>query len=71
MAKKDQASASLSTASYEVLKPLRHDGDPYAPGDTVTLTDDQAAELRALGVVGQPKPVASDPVPAASAPAGK
>jgi hypothetical protein len=44
------------TASYTVIDPLKFDGDDYAVGDTVELTEAQAAPL--LGTVV--KPVATE-----------
>jgi len=52
MAKKTQSEQPLPTASYPVLKTMRHDGDDYAAGETVDLTDEQADELFRLGVIG-------------------
>lgn len=40
-----QAAAAATTAAYEVVSPLDHDGDHYAVGDTVDLTEAQAAPL--------------------------
>lgn len=44
---------------YPVLSPLKKDGKRYAPEDkranTVQLTDEEAASLQALGVVGEAK----------------
>jgi hypothetical protein len=39
---------------YPVLDNLHHDGEAYAPGDTVELTDEQAEPLRWLRVIGSP-----------------
>ncbi len=60
MAKSPQ---TAPTASYRVLRPLRHDGETYAPGDEVDLTALQAAQLVKLAVV------VAEPQAGAAAPA--
>ena len=40
-----QAAAAATTAGYEVISPLDHDGEHYAVGETVDLTEAQAAPL--------------------------
>lgn len=51
MATKIDKTAKAETKNYEVLGNLQHDGEPYAKGDTVALTEAQAAPL--LGEVVQ------------------
>lgn len=46
------AAPATSTTVYEVTSPLNHDGDVYAIGDQVELTEAQAAPL--LGHTVQP-----------------
>ncbi len=58
MAKKPQPGKPTQTTTYPVLKAVRHDGDDYAPGEPIDLTDDQADELRRLGIIGAVPPVA-------------
>ena len=36
---------------YTALTPIEHDGKPYAEGEPITLTEDQAAPLLALKAV--------------------
>lgn len=55
-AKKAGAAAPASTTPYEVTSPLNHDGELYAIGDEVELTDAQAAAL--LGLAIAPKSAA-------------
>jgi hypothetical protein len=31
--------------THKVKTPVRHDGDDYAPGETITLTEEQAAAM--------------------------
>lgn len=45
------ARAEQTRATYTVASPLEHDGDLYAPGDPVELTEAEAAPLLAGGVV--------------------
>lgn len=51
--------------SYPVLSPVKHDGKLYAPAEgkvvTVALSDDEAAALQALGVVGEASAEAKAP----------
>lgn len=47
--------AAATTARYEVVSPLRHDGEPYAVGDEIDLSEAQAAPL--LGHTVAPKTV--------------
>ena len=42
--------------TYPVLSPLRHDGQLYAEGDTIALTESAAETLIALGVLGEAAP---------------
>lgn len=57
MARKNAAAAAKGEKrSYPVLDVLRHDGDDYGPGDTVDLTDAQAAPLLATKTVGEAAP---------------
>lgn len=37
--------ADAPTSAYVVLSPLEHDQEPYAVGDPIELTDDQAKPL--------------------------
>lgn len=46
-----QAATKPATQLYTVLGNLEHDGEPYAPGSPVELTDDQAKPLLDLQVV--------------------
>jgi hypothetical protein len=39
---------------YPVLEPLEHDQKPYVPGSAVELTEEQAAPLLAVKVIGEP-----------------
>lgn len=41
---------------YTALTPIEHDGKPYAEGEPITLTEDQAAPLLALKAV-EPAPI--------------
>lgn len=54
MAKKD-ASQPAQKAAYKVLDALHHDGEAYALGDKVELTEDEAAPLLATRVVESAK----------------
>jgi len=38
---------------YPVKEPLNHDQKDYGEGDTVELTEAQAAALQSLGVIGE------------------
>lgn len=38
--------------AYQVLEPIKYDGKRYAPGQTITLDERTAAELRPYGVLG-------------------
>lgn len=38
--------------TYPVLEPLKHDGQAYAPGDSVEMDAKAARELLLLGVLG-------------------
>jgi len=38
---------------YKVLEPLNHDQKDYATGATVEMTEEQAAALQPLGVIGE------------------
>lgn len=53
MSKKKQAVSKETVVArlYEVLAPLRHDGDEYESGDTVELNDDQAQPLLSVNVI--------------------
>ncbi|MCY4753265.1 hypothetical protein [Pelomonas aquatica] len=53
MATKKTAAEKAETKPYDVLIPLRLDGDDYAPGDEVLMTDAAAEPL--LGSVVTPK----------------
>ena len=45
-------------AAVTALEPIQHDGEDYAPGDTLALTDEQAQALIAVGAaVAAPEPV--------------
>ena len=46
-------------ATYPVLSPLNLDGEGYAEGDTVELTESQAAELIQAKVIGEAAPAAA------------
>lgn len=48
-ASKKAGAAAQATSTYTVTSPLEHDGELYAVGDPVELTDAQAAPL--LGLV--------------------
>lgn len=55
-----------NTKTYTVLSVLRHDGKLYEAGDTVELTDGQAAELLPVKVVklvqqAEPEPEKQEP----------
>ena len=39
-------------ATYPVLSPLKHGGKRHAPGDSVELDAEAAADLQRLGIVG-------------------
>ncbi|QUO43450.1 hypothetical protein KDJ56_11115 [Brevibacillus composti] len=47
----EQNKEKQATADYTVLRRLRHNGDKFAPGSTVELTESEAKRLIALGVV--------------------
>ncbi len=51
MAKKP---ATTTTATYNVLSPVRLDSDDYAKGDSIDLDDVTAAQLLAVGAVVLP-----------------
>jgi hypothetical protein len=57
---------------YSVNEPLKHDGQAYAPGETVEMDAKAAKPLQALGVLGPvvkaaAKAEAKAPAPAAGA----
>ena len=59
---------AANTHAYPVLTPLKHDGQTYAPGGAVELTDEQAIPLLACGAVATavPAPAGADgPAPKA------
>lgn len=39
--------------NYEILSPVLHDGDDYDVGEIVTLNDDDASALLALGAIAE------------------
>ncbi|TVO53853.1 DUF7210 family protein [Denitromonas halophila] len=41
----------MAKAKHEATCQIEHDGKPYAEGDTIPLTDEQAAALIACGAV--------------------
>lgn len=41
----------MTATTYQVLEPLRHDGQDYAPGDLIDLAADPGLPLVASGVV--------------------
>lgn len=45
MATRKNAAAAGPTATFKVLSPLSHDGEDYAIGDQVELTEAQALAL--------------------------
>lgn len=47
----EQSKEKQTTAEYAVLRRLRHNGKKYESGSTVDLTEGEAAELIALGIV--------------------
>ena len=49
--------------TFIAVYPVRLDGKTHAPGQSLALTDDQAAPLLARKIV-QPDPAAADPKPA-------
>lgn len=55
------------TKTYAVLSNLRHDGTLYEAGDTVELTDEQAAALLPINVVklATQQPASENPSPPA------
>lgn len=56
--------AAETKRAYAVLRALKHDGKLYLPADDgairIRLTEAEAAELKALGAVGDP-PVKAEP----------
>ena len=58
---KTTASASPKPQVYIVISPLEHDGDQFAPGATIELTDAQAAPLLGHTVTPAPKAAAEAP----------
>lgn len=44
-ASKKAGAAAPATGTYKVVSPLEHDGELYAVGDEVALTEAQAAPL--------------------------
>jgi hypothetical protein len=40
-----EVAPEVPTKTYPVIGNLEHDGIPYKPGDTIRLTDEQAAVL--------------------------
>ena len=56
-AKKAAGAAPAPTRTYQVTSPLEHDGELYAVGDDVELTDAQAAQLLGLAVLHKPATV--------------
>lgn len=53
MATKAKAKAVGESRTYRVLDALDRDGEHYGPGDTITLTEDEAAPLIAVSVIGE------------------
>ena len=53
--------------TYPVKSRLRHNGEPFGPGtnrETVDMTEEQAATLLGLGILGEPqRPVRGGRVP--------
>lgn len=47
-------------AKYKVLQPLRHDGEPYAPGADVDMPPKAASQLVAAGVLAPTKAVPTE-----------
>lgn len=43
-----------SLSKYEVLDTVRHNGDDYALGDEIELSDEHAASLLKVGAVAKP-----------------
>lgn len=60
MATKPTKDAAAKKAPYIVISPLQHDGDSYAIGDQVELTNAEAAPLMPDTV----KPAEAKPTPA-------
>ena len=50
-AKRSEPEGAGAKQAYKVLQPLHHDGVQYEAGASVDLDRDQAAALKALGVV--------------------
>ncbi len=44
-----KTSAAEPTVTLRALEPIRHDGDDYAPGDTLVAGETAAAALIAAG----------------------
>jgi len=59
MATKNKSKAAAKSApgepkTYEVVSPLKFDGEKYAPGSTVDMDESDAEELIKLGVLADP-----------------
>jgi hypothetical protein len=51
-AKKPTADVATGEATtYKVLRPVKHDGDDYLPGDSIDLTPDHAGHLLATKAI--------------------
>jgi hypothetical protein len=46
--------------TYPVNRKLSHDGEQYSMGDTVALTEEQAAPLLKLGVIAEASGTSGD-----------
>lgn len=54
---------------YEVVRRIRHDGDDYAPGETVEMPPEQAEALLEIGAIRTFPAQAKTEEPAQQAPA--
>ena len=65
MARSPKAAASEdSVADYIVVSHVTHDGEPYEPGDKISLADSAAAALIDVGAIksaGKAKQVEPEP----------
>lgn len=48
------------TTTYQVVEPLRHDGEDFPVGAEVALDKDAAAPLLARGIIAEARPEAKE-----------
>ena len=57
----DEAQPDETVARYVVIDPLQHDGEDYAPGDTIDLNEPVATGLLESAVVMSAAPISPEP----------